>query len=40
MILALDPAQADLAVNIINKAGEKAYIIGEVGQGTEGVKLC
>ena len=40
MILALDPAQADLAVNIINKAGEKAYIIGEAGQGTEGVKLC
>jgi phosphoribosylformylglycinamidine cyclo-ligase len=40
MLIAVDPAEADQAVKLIEAAGEKAYIIGEVVNGTKGVTLC
>lgn len=40
MVLAVDPDQADRAVNLINKYGEKAYIIGEVRKGSRGISIC
>lgn len=40
MVIAVDPDMADRAVGIINGNGEKAYIIGEVREGTRGVSVC
>lgn len=40
MIIAVDPAQTDKALDIIDKNGEKAYIIGEVRKGTRGISIC
>lgn len=40
MVIVVDAEQADRAVDIINKAGEKAYIIGEIREGTRGISLC
>ena len=40
MILAVDPAQAESAVEAIREAGEIPYIIGEVKAGEKGVELC
>jgi phosphoribosylformylglycinamidine cyclo-ligase len=40
MLIAVDPAEADQAVKLIEAAGEKAYIIGETVNGTKGVTLC
>jgi len=40
MVLALDPADADKAVEILKGAGEKAYIVGSVIAGEKGVTLC
>ena len=40
MVLALDPADADKAVEILNGAGEKAYIVGKCVAGEKGVTLC
>ena len=40
MVLALDPADADKAVEILNAAGEKACIVGKCVAGEKGVTLC
>ena len=40
MVLALDPADADKAVEILNAAGEKACIVGQCVEGEKGVTLC
>ncbi|MGB4661649.1 MAG: phosphoribosylformylglycinamidine cyclo-ligase [Mobilitalea sp.] len=40
MLIAVDSADADKAVRLINLAGEKAFIVGEVISGTKGVTLC
>ena len=37
---AVDPAKADEALRILSDAGEKAYIIGEVASGENGVEIC
>ena len=40
MVLALDPADADRAVEAINRAGERAYVTGVVEAGEKGVSIC
>ncbi len=40
MVLALDPADAEKAVEILNAAGEKAFIVGKCIEGEKGVTLC
>ena len=40
MVIAVDSNEADKAMEAINKAGEKAYIIGEITNGEKGVSLC
>ena len=40
MVLALDPADAAKAVEILNGAGEKAYVVGKCVAGEKGVTLC
>ena len=40
MIVAVAAEQANKALDILSKAGEKAYILGEVGSGTGGIDLC
>ena len=40
MVLALDPADADKAVEILNAAGDKACIVGKCVAGEKGVTLC
>ena len=40
MVIAVDRNEADKAMDAINKAGEKAYIIGEITNGEKGVSLC
>lgn len=40
MVLALDPADADKAMEAISAAGEKAYLIGKAKAGEKGVTLC
>lgn len=40
MVLALDPADADRAVEVLNAAGEKACIVGKCEAGEKGVTLC
>ncbi|MBH1939289.1 phosphoribosylformylglycinamidine cyclo-ligase [Mobilitalea sibirica] len=40
MMIAVDQTDADKAVQLIEAAGEKAYIIGEAKNGTKGVTLC
>ena len=40
MIVAVDKADADKAVNLLMAAGETAYIIGEVKEGEKGVTVC
>lgn len=37
MVLAVDSSDADKAVEILNNSGEKAYVMGEVVKGDEGV---
>lgn len=39
MLLAVDAADADKTVKLINQSGQKAYIVGEVIQGEKGVDL-
>ena len=39
MMIAVDKDKADEAVKLIEKAGEKAYIVGEIENG-EGIRLC
>lgn len=40
MVLAVDAADAEKAMEALEKAGEKAYIIGAVEAGEKGVRLC
>lgn len=40
MVLAVGAADADRTVSILNEAGEKAYIVGNVISGDKGVDLC
>lgn len=40
MCLAVDPADADRAIEAIRAAGEEAYVIGEAAAGEKGVTLC
>ena len=40
MMLALDASDADKAVKVLNEAGEKAWIVGEVEEGEKGVTIC
>ena len=40
MVIAADPADADRMISVLEKAGEKAYKVGEVISGDKGVDLC
>ncbi len=40
MVLAVDPADVDVVLGALEKAGEKAHIIGETAAGEKGVELC
>ena len=40
MVLAVDAADADKAMEALKAAGETAYIVGEVVSGEKGVELC
>lgn len=40
MCVAINAENADNAVKLLNTAGENAYIIGEVANGEDGVKIC
>ena len=40
MVLAVDAADAEKAMEALEKAGEKAYIVGAVEAGEKGVRLC
>ena len=40
MVLALDPADKDKAIEILNSVGETAYEVGEIIAGEKGVDLC
>ncbi len=40
MMVAVDSADADKAVKLIEAAGEKAYIVGEIKNGQKGITLC
>lgn len=40
MMLALDTADADKAVQALTEAGEKAWIVGRVEAGEKGVNIC
>ncbi len=40
MVMALDPADADKAMEAIRAAGETPYVIGRIEAGEKGVKLC
>ncbi len=39
LIFAIDSSDAEKAVNILNKIGEKAYIIGSIEKGEKGVRI-
>lgn len=40
MLFAVDPSEADKALDILRSHGEKAWVVGEVADGSEGVVLC
>lgn len=40
MCLAVSPETADAAIQAIAAAGEKATVLGEIAEGSEGVQLC
>lgn len=40
LCIAIAPEQADEAVRILNAAGEKAFIVGQVSAGEAGVEIC
>lgn len=40
MVLALDPADVDKAIEAITEAGEKAYVVGSIKAGEKGVSIC
>ena len=39
MMLAVDAADADKTVELVNKSGQKAFIVGEIIKGEKGVTL-
>ena len=40
MIIAVDPADVDKAMEAIKAAGDTAYIVGNIKAGEKGVTLC
>ena len=40
MMLCVEADQADQAVRLIEAAGERAYLIGEIENGERGIRLC
>lgn len=40
MMLAVDPADADKAIEALKAAGEEAYVVGQIEAGEKGVVLC
>ncbi len=40
MVIAVDPADADQAMEAIRTAGEQPYVVGRVEAGDKGVTLC
>ncbi|MDD3222113.1 MAG: phosphoribosylformylglycinamidine cyclo-ligase [Clostridia bacterium] len=40
MVIAVDPADKDMALKLLAEAGEQAYVIGETTKGETGVTLC
>ena len=40
MVIGVDPADVDKVMKLLEEAGEKAYIIGELTEGEKGVTLC
>ena len=40
MVIAVDPADKDKAIELLEAAGETAYVIGETTTGETGVTLC
>ncbi len=40
LVLAVDPADKDAVMAAVEKAGEKAYVIGSIEAGEKGVTLC
>lgn len=40
MVVAVDAADADKAVRCLTDTGEKAYVIGELAEGENGVDIC
>lgn len=40
MVLGVDPADAEKTLKLLEEAGEKGYIIGEIAEGGKDVELC
>ncbi|GCA67944.1 phosphoribosylformylglycinamidine cyclo-ligase [Mediterraneibacter butyricigenes] len=40
MVLAIDPADKDQTLEVLEKAGESAYVVGKIEAGEKGVTLC
>ena len=40
LCMAVSKETADAAIRALNEAGEKAFVLGEVAEGDEGVVLC
>ena len=40
MMLALDPKDAEKAIEALKAVGEEAYVVGSVEAGEKGVTLC
>ena len=40
MVLAIDPAEKEKALEILKEAGESAYVVGKIEAGEKGVTLC
>ena len=40
MVIAVDKDNVNLALEAIEKAGDKAYVVGHIEQGEKGVVLC
>ena len=40
MMVAVSADEADKAIRLIEAAGEKAYLVGEIMEGEKGIELC
>ena len=40
MVVALDPADVDKAVQAMREAGDTPYVVGRIADGEKGVDLC